>query len=86
MIFLVLANKLGHFLAYIFGCTFPVVHFLINEHSIIAHDPLDNEYFPFVSEPVWCPYLLVPRASLTLKAFLLHQPWDEKYSLDIMNM
>ncbi|XP_021384961.1 WD repeat-containing protein 11 isoform X3 [Lonchura striata] len=37
-------------------------------------------------EPVWCPYLLVPRASLALKAFLLHQPWDEKYSLDIMDI
>ncbi|KAF2975066.1 hypothetical protein EK904_004121 [Melospiza melodia maxima] len=61
-------------------------HFLINEHSIIAHDSLDNESFPFVSEPVWCPYLLVPRASLALKAFLLHQPWDEKYSLDIMDI
>ncbi|NXX92969.1 WDR11 protein, partial [Centropus bengalensis] len=37
-------------------------------------------------EPAWCPYLLVPRASLSLKAFLLHQPWSEKYSLDIINM
>ncbi|NXU90324.1 WDR11 protein, partial [Xiphorhynchus elegans] len=37
-------------------------------------------------EPAWCPYLLVPRASLALKAFLLHQPWDEKYSLDIMDI
>uniref|UniRef100_A0A8D0BDJ2 WD repeat domain 11 n=1 Tax=Salvator merianae TaxID=96440 RepID=A0A8D0BDJ2_SALMN len=36
-----------------------------------------------LSEPVWCPYLLVPRASLALKAFLLHQPWNNKYSLDI---
>lgn len=36
-------------------------------------------------EPAWCPYLLVPRASLALKAFLLHQPWNEKYSLDIIN-
>ncbi|NXU59656.1 WDR11 protein, partial [Turnix velox] len=35
-------------------------------------------------EPAWCPYLLVPRASLALKAFLLHQPWDGKYSLDII--
>lgn len=34
-------------------------------------------------EPVWCPYLLVPRASLALKAFLLHQPWDGQYTLDI---
>uniref|UniRef100_A0A8C9F388 WD repeat-containing protein 11 n=1 Tax=Pavo cristatus TaxID=9049 RepID=A0A8C9F388_PAVCR len=37
-------------------------------------------------EPAWCPYLLVPRASLALKAFLLHQPWNEKYSLDVMNV
>ncbi|XP_009324305.1 PREDICTED: WD repeat-containing protein 11 [Pygoscelis adeliae] len=37
-------------------------------------------------EPAWCPYLLVPRASLALKAFLLHQPWNEKYSLDIINI
>ncbi|XP_061491808.1 WD repeat-containing protein 11 isoform X5 [Rhineura floridana] len=36
-----------------------------------------------LSEPVWCPYLLVPRASLALKTFLLHQPWNNKYSLDI---
>ncbi|XP_026525467.1 WD repeat-containing protein 11 [Notechis scutatus] len=36
-----------------------------------------------LSEPVWCPYLPPPRASLALKAFLLHQPWDNKYSLDI---
>uniref|UniRef100_A0A8C5SRR2 WD repeat-containing protein 11 n=1 Tax=Laticauda laticaudata TaxID=8630 RepID=A0A8C5SRR2_LATLA len=36
-----------------------------------------------LSEPVWCPYLPPPRASLALKAFLLHQPWNNKYSLDI---
>uniref|UniRef100_A0A8C0RRN0 WD repeat domain 11 n=1 Tax=Canis lupus familiaris TaxID=9615 RepID=A0A8C0RRN0_CANLF len=36
-----------------------------------------------LTEPVWCPYLLVPRASLALKAFLLHQPWNGQYSLDI---
>ncbi|XP_029466396.1 WD repeat-containing protein 11 isoform X4 [Rhinatrema bivittatum] len=34
-------------------------------------------------DPVWCPYLLAPRASLALKAFLLHQPWNGTYSLDI---
>ncbi|XP_060097494.1 WD repeat-containing protein 11 [Heteronotia binoei] len=39
-----------------------------------------------LSEPVWCPYLLVPRASLALKAFLLHQPWNNKYTLDISNI
>jgi len=69
---LVLANK--------------VIHFMVTEHNVIAHQPLNNGSFPFVSEPAWCPYLLVPRASLALKAFLLHQPWDERYSLDIINM
>ncbi|XP_048362514.1 WD repeat-containing protein 11 [Sphaerodactylus townsendi] len=39
-----------------------------------------------LSEPVWCPSLLVPRASLALKAFLLHQPWNNKYSLDISHI
>nr|XP_060624526.1 WD repeat-containing protein 11 isoform X1 [Anolis sagrei ordinatus] len=39
-----------------------------------------------LSEPVWCPYLLIPRASLALKAFLLHQPWNNKYSLDISDI
>nr|XP_033797128.1 WD repeat-containing protein 11 isoform X1 [Geotrypetes seraphini] len=34
-------------------------------------------------DPVWCPYLLNLRASLALKAFLLHQPWSGNYSLDI---
>ncbi|XP_036121102.1 WD repeat-containing protein 11 isoform X2 [Molossus molossus] len=36
-----------------------------------------------LTEPVWCPYLLIPRAALALKAFLLHQPWGGQYSLDI---
>ncbi|KAM9133288.1 WD repeat-containing protein 11 isoform 1-T1 [Pangshura tecta] len=39
-----------------------------------------------LTEPVWCPYLLVPRASLALKAFLLHQPWNDKYTLDILHI
>uniref|UniRef100_A0A7N4PHD6 WD repeat-containing protein 11 n=1 Tax=Sarcophilus harrisii TaxID=9305 RepID=A0A7N4PHD6_SARHA len=39
-----------------------------------------------LTEPVWCPYLLVPRAALALKAFLLHQPWNEQYSLDISHV
>ncbi|XP_038613665.1 WD repeat-containing protein 11 isoform X2 [Tachyglossus aculeatus] len=38
-----------------------------------------------LTEPVWCPYLLVPKASFALKAFLLHQPWNGKYSLDIVD-
>ncbi|XP_068114117.1 WD repeat-containing protein 11 [Hyperolius riggenbachi] len=37
-------------------------------------------------DPVWCPYMLLPRASLVLKAFLLHQPWGEKHSLDITDV
>ncbi|XP_075072416.1 WD repeat-containing protein 11 [Mixophyes fleayi] len=37
-------------------------------------------------DPVWCPYLLLPRASMVLKAFLLHQPWGEKHSLDITDV
>ncbi|XP_078500058.1 WD repeat-containing protein 11 isoform X1 [Lissotriton helveticus] len=39
-----------------------------------------------LTDPVWCPYLLVPRASLAMKAFLLHQPWSEKHSLDISHI
>ncbi|XP_059982710.1 WD repeat-containing protein 11 isoform X3 [Lagenorhynchus albirostris] len=39
-----------------------------------------------LTEPVWCPYLLVPRAALALKAFLLHQPWNGRYSLDISHV
>lgn len=34
-------------------------------------------------DPVWCPYLLVPRAALTLKAFLLLQPWSGTFTMDI---
>ncbi|KAG8435620.1 hypothetical protein GDO86_013532 [Hymenochirus boettgeri] len=37
-------------------------------------------------DPVWCPYLLFPRSAFTLKAFLLHQPWTGKYSLDITDV
>ncbi|KAG5831382.1 hypothetical protein ANANG_G00303160 [Anguilla anguilla] len=36
-----------------------------------------------LNEPVWCPYLLPPRASLTLKAFLLLQPWAGSFTMDI---
>ncbi|KAK6481905.1 WD repeat-containing protein 11 isoform X1 [Huso huso] len=36
-----------------------------------------------LTDPVWCPYLLLPRASLALKAFLLHQPWNGSYTLDV---
>uniref|UniRef100_A0A671XA72 WD repeat-containing protein 11 n=1 Tax=Sparus aurata TaxID=8175 RepID=A0A671XA72_SPAAU len=36
-----------------------------------------------LTDPVWCPYLLVPRAALTLKAFLLLQPWSGTFTMDI---
>ncbi|KAJ8248191.1 hypothetical protein GJAV_G00239350, partial [Gymnothorax javanicus] len=36
-----------------------------------------------LTEPVWCPYLLPPRASLSLKAFLLLQPWSGSFTMDI---
>ncbi|KAJ8418074.1 hypothetical protein AAFF_G00137830 [Aldrovandia affinis] len=36
-----------------------------------------------LTEPVWCPYLLPPRASLTLKVFLLLQPWSGSFTMDI---
>ncbi|XP_041124684.1 WD repeat-containing protein 11 isoform X2 [Polyodon spathula] len=36
-----------------------------------------------LTDPVWCPYLLLPRASLALKAFLIHQPWNGSYTLDV---
>ncbi|XP_053548627.1 WD repeat-containing protein 11 [Bombina bombina] len=37
-------------------------------------------------DPVWCPYLLLPKASFVLKAFLLHQPWADKCSMDISSV
>lgn len=39
-----------------------------------------------LTDPVWCPYLLLPRSCLVLKAYLLHQPWNGQYSLDIMQI
>ncbi|XP_053189028.1 WD repeat-containing protein 11 [Scomber japonicus] len=36
-----------------------------------------------LTDSVWCPYLLMPRASLTLKAFLLLQPWSGTFTMDI---
>ncbi|XDV50891.1 hypothetical protein PO909_019879, partial [Leuciscus waleckii] len=36
-----------------------------------------------LTDPVWCPYLLLPRAALTLKAFLLLQPWCDTFTMDI---
>uniref|UniRef100_A0A3Q3W4A3 WD repeat-containing protein 11 n=1 Tax=Mola mola TaxID=94237 RepID=A0A3Q3W4A3_MOLML len=36
-----------------------------------------------LSDPVWCPYLLVPRAAFTLKAFLLLQPWSGTFTMDV---
>lgn len=66
--------------------TSKVVHLMVYRTECYCTLPFNNESFLFVSEPAWCPYLLVPRASLALKAFLLHQPWNEKYSLDVMTM
>ncbi|XP_072292622.1 WD repeat-containing protein 11 [Eucyclogobius newberryi] len=36
-----------------------------------------------LTDPVWCPYLLLPRAALTLKSFLLLQPWSGTFTMDI---
>ncbi|XP_016422640.1 WD repeat-containing protein 11 [Sinocyclocheilus rhinocerous] len=38
------------------------------------------------ANPVWCPYLLLPRAALTLKAFLLLQPWSDTLTMDITHV
>lgn len=37
---------------------------------------------PPPSEPVFCPQMVLPQASLRLKAMLQHQPWNLEYSLD----
>ena len=34
------------------------------------------------SEPVFCPHVVLPQASLRVKAMLQHQPWNLEYSLD----
>uniref|UniRef100_A0A672NMK7 WD repeat-containing protein 11 n=1 Tax=Sinocyclocheilus grahami TaxID=75366 RepID=A0A672NMK7_SINGR len=39
-----------------------------------------------LTDPVWCPYLLLPRAALTLKAFLLLQPWSDTLTMDITHV
>lgn len=39
-----------------------------------------------LTDPVWCPYLLLPRAAFTLKAFLLLQPWSNKFTMDITHV
>ncbi|XP_051506829.1 WD repeat-containing protein 11 isoform X2 [Myxocyprinus asiaticus] len=39
-----------------------------------------------LTDPVWCPYLLLPRAALTLKAFLLLQPWSDTFTMDITHV
>ncbi|XP_067277435.1 WD repeat-containing protein 11 isoform X1 [Pseudorasbora parva] len=39
-----------------------------------------------LTDPVWCPYLLLPRAALTLKAFLLLQPWSDTFTMDITHI
>ncbi|XP_066534821.1 WD repeat-containing protein 11 [Hoplias malabaricus] len=39
-----------------------------------------------LTDPVWCPYLLLPRAALTLKSFLLLQPWSGTFTMDICQL
>ncbi|KAK2170890.1 hypothetical protein NP493_1127g02083 [Ridgeia piscesae] len=34
-------------------------------------------------EPIFCPHILPPKASLTLKCLLQHQPWNQHYELCI---
>lgn len=34
------------------------------------------------TEPVFCPHVVLPQASLRVKAMLQHQPWNLEYSLD----
>lgn len=36
-----------------------------------------------IPEPVLCPHILPPKASLTLKCLLQHQPWNQHYELHI---
>ena len=35
------------------------------------------------SESVACPHLLPPKAALTLKMLMQHQPWREEYKLSL---
>uniref|UniRef100_A0A672R4R6 WD repeat-containing protein 11 n=1 Tax=Sinocyclocheilus grahami TaxID=75366 RepID=A0A672R4R6_SINGR len=39
-----------------------------------------------LTDSVWCPYLLLPRAALTLKAFLILQPWSNTFTMDITHV
>ena len=34
-------------------------------------------------DPIFCPHLLPPKAALTLKLMLQHQPWNEKFILQL---
>ena len=39
--------------------------------------------FPsLLAEPVFLPQVVLPQASLRVKAMLQHQPWNLEYSLD----
>ena len=35
-----------------------------------------------LAEHVFCPHVVLPQASLRVKAMLQHQPWNLEYSLD----
>ena len=35
------------------------------------------------TEPIFCPHTLAPKASLTMKCIIQHQPWNNDYELRI---
>ena len=37
----------------------------------------------YFSEKVFSPHMLPPKASMTLKYLLQHQPWNKEYSLQL---
>lgn len=37
----------------------------------------------YFTDPVFCPHLLPPKAALTLKCILQHQPWHTNYTLSL---
>ncbi|KAF6725673.1 WD repeat-containing protein 11, partial [Oryzias melastigma] len=66
----------------------------MDEQDLTGEQNAMGEFYPHGSawsvtthllctDPVWCPYLLLPRAALTLKAFLLLQPWSGTFTMDI---
>lgn len=61
---------------------------MTHDVTLLTRQPQPNIVFLLIcgaicSDPVWCPYLLVPRAALTLKSFLLLQPWSGTFTMDI---